>query len=268
VATVLDTGLTGKRALVTGGARGIGFAIASALAREGARLAIADLDPDPEALAALDRISTGVVPIRADVGSEAEAVRMVEEAEAGLGGIDLFVSNAGAAWHEPVTKITGEAFYKTLNTNLAACVWGSRETARHMVAQRAGAMLVVGSTVRFCPAYREGAYRAAKTGLKAYMETLALELAPFGIRVNMLTPGHYPTRINAGLTEEKAQRLRREIPLRRFGSTDELGPAALFLLSNRLSSYITGAEIVVDGGLALRALAMHSEDEIVDWNSK
>ena len=100
------------------------------------------------------------------------------------------------------------------------------------------------------------------------METLALELAPFGIRVNMLTPGHYPTRINAGLTEAKAQRLRREIPLRRFGSTDELGPAALFLLSNRLSSYITAAEIVVDGGLALRALTMHSDDEIVDWNSE
>src|SRR6202043_2475834 len=102
------------------------------------------------------------------------------------------VSNAGAAWHEPVTGITADAFFKTLNTNLAAAVWGSRETARRMVARRAGAMLMVGSTVRFCPAYREGAYRAAKTGLKAYMETLALELAPFGIRVNMLTPGHYP----------------------------------------------------------------------------
>ena len=264
----MDTGLTGHRALVTGGARGIGFAIASALAREGTHLAVADIEPDPEALAVLEGLSPGVVSIRADVGSEAESVRMVAEAEAGLGSIDLFVSNAGAAWHEPVTKVTAENFYRTLNGNLAGCVWGAREAARRMVARRAGAMLIVGSTVRFCPAYREGVYRASKTGLKAYMETLALELAPFGIRVNMLTPGHYPTRINAGMTEEKARRLRREIPLRRFGSPDELGPAALFLLSDRLSSYVTGAEIVVDGGLALRALAMYSEGEILDWNSE
>lgn len=264
----MDTGLTGNRTLITGGARGIGFAIAAALAREGARLAIADLDPDPEALEVLGRLSPGVVSIRADVGREADAIRMVEEAESSLGGIDLFVSNAGAAWHEPVTQISGESFYQTMNTNLAGCVWGARETARRMTSQRQGAMLIVGSTVRFCPAYAEGAYRAAKTGLKAYMETLALELAPFHIRVNMLTPGHFPTRLTAGLPEEKAQRLRREIPLRRFGSTDELGPAALFLLSNRLSSYITGAEIVVDGGLALRALALHSEDEIQNWNSE
>ncbi len=264
----MNTGLTGKRALVTGGARGIGFAIASALAGEGVRLAIADLEPDAAAIETLHRLSGEAFGIQADVSQEAEATRMVDTASARLGGIDLFINNAGAAWHEPVTKITAEAWYRTLDTNLGACVWASRAVAKLMVAQRDGAMLIVGSTVRFCPAYREGAYRAAKVGLKAYMETLALELAPFGIRVNMLTPGHYPTRLTAGIAPEKADRLRREIPLRRFGSPDELGPAALFLLSSRLSSYVTGAEVVVDGGLSLRALPMNSDEEIAQWNSE
>jgi len=86
--------------------------------------------------------------------------------------------------------------------------------------------------------------------------------------VNMLTPGHYPTRLTAGIAPEKADRLRHEIPLRRFGSPDELGPAALFLLSSRLSSYVTGAEVVVDGGLSLRALPMNTDDEIAQWNSE
>jgi 3-oxoacyl-[acyl-carrier protein] reductase len=193
---------------------------------------------------------------------------MVDTAATRMGGIDLLVSNAGAAWHEPVTKITGAAWHRTLDTNLGACVWASRATARLMVANQDGAILIVGSTVRFCPAFREGAYRAAKAGLKAYMETLALELAPFGIRVNMLTPGHYSTRLTAQLAEERAARLRREIPMRRFGSPDELGPGALFLLSSRLSSYVTGAEIVVDGGLSLRALPLHSDEEVVQWNSE
>jgi NAD(P)-dependent dehydrogenase (short-subunit alcohol dehydrogenase family) len=264
----LKTGLAGKRALVTGGARGIGFAIASALAGDGVRLAIADLEPDPAAIEILHHLSGEAFGIQADVSLEAEATRMVETAAARLGGLDILVSNAGAAWHESVTKITAAAWHRTLDTNLGACVWASRAAARLMVAQRDGAMLIVGSTVRFCPAYREGAYRAAKVGLKAYMETLALELAPFGIRVNMLTPGHYPTRLTAGLAEEKADRLRHEIPLRRFGSPDELGPAALFLLSSRLSSYVTGAEIVVDGGLSLRALPLHSDEEIWQWNSE
>jgi len=265
-AMTLDTGLKGKRALITGGARGIGLAIASALAGEGVRLAIGDRDPDPGAFDELARIAPQVVPITVDVSREETAKGMVEEAVSALGGLDLYVNNAGATWHEPVTRVTSEAFFKTLNTNLAACVWGAREAARIMVAARAGAMLIVGSTVRFCPAYCEGSYRAAKAGLKAYMETLALELCPFGIRVNMLTPGHYPTRLTAGLAADKAERLQKEIPMRRFGNTNELGPSALFLLSDRLSSYITGAELVVDGGLALRALAVHSNEEIKNWN--
>jgi NAD(P)-dependent dehydrogenase (short-subunit alcohol dehydrogenase family) len=264
----LDTGLAGKRALITGGARGIGFAIASALALEGVRLAIADLDPDPRSLTELVRISPDVLSFRADAGQERDAVGVVRDAAESMGGLDLFINNAGAAYHQPVTQLSSEAFYNTLNTNLAACAWCAREAARIMVRGREGAMLIVGSTVRFSPAYCEGAYRVSKTGLKAYMETLALELAPFGVRVNMLTPGHYPTRLTAGLTPEKAERLRREIPLRRFGCTSELAPAALFLLSGRLSSYVTGAEVVVDGGLSLRALALHSEEEIERWNSE
>jgi len=98
--------------------------------------------------------------------------------------------------------------------------------------------------------------------LKMYMETLAIELAQFGIRVNMLTPGHFPTRLTAKVSPDRERLLKREIPQRRFGSPAECGYAAAFLLSDQLSSYTTGAELFIDGGLSLRPLPLLGEQEI------
>jgi 3-oxoacyl-[acyl-carrier protein] reductase len=262
----LETALAGRKALITGGVRGLGLAIAAMLAGEGVEIAVADLDPDPAAVAELEHLSGKAVAIAADLSIESEVVRMVQVAIEWLGRVDLFVNNAAGAWHEPVTHITSEAFYKTIDTNLASCVWACREVSRNMIPRRSGAILIVGSTVRFCPAYREASYRISKMGLKMYMETLAIELAPFGIRVNMLSPGHYPTRLTAGLAPDRQERLKREIPMRRFGCPDEVGPAAALLLSDRLSSYITGSEVVIDGGLSLRPLPVADELDIVQWN--
>jgi 3-oxoacyl-[acyl-carrier protein] reductase len=94
------------------------------------------------------------------------------------------------------------------------------------------------------------------------MESLSTELAPFGIRVNLLVPGHYPTRLTAGITETQEQNLKGEIPLRRFGKPEELGPAAVLLLSDKLSAYTTGSQLVVDGGLHLRPLRFNSDEEL------
>jgi len=176
------------------------------------------------------------------------------------------VNNSARAWHEAITRITSAAFYDTINNNLASCVWASREVAKHMISRRSGSILVVNSTVRFCPAYRESSYRISKMGLKMLMETLAIELAPYGIRVNLLTPGHYPTRLTAGIPPHVEAKLKAEIPLRRFGNPDECGASAVLLLSYRLSGYTTGTDIVIDGGLALRPLPMLTDDEILKLN--
>ena len=119
----MDTGLRGKRALVTGGASGIGRAIALALAAEGADVAIADLDRRPAVLAEIAALGVRAHGIRSDVSAEAEVVRMVGEAAEALGGLDLYVNNAAGAWHEPLTQVTRAAFEKTMATNVAASVF-------------------------------------------------------------------------------------------------------------------------------------------------
>ncbi|HLJ87929.1 MAG TPA: SDR family oxidoreductase [Candidatus Angelobacter sp.] len=262
----MESGLRGKRCLITGGNTGIGFGIAKALATEGVELAVAGLTSAPEALKELQNLTKNAFFLKVDVSEERAVVEMVYEALRFLGGVDLFVNNAAWAWHEPVTRISSENFYRTVNTNLAACVWACREVARHMIPRRSGSILIIGSTVRFCPAYSEAAYRISKMGLKMYMETLAIELAPYGIRVNMLTPGHHRTQLTSGIPPQIEAKLIGEIPLRRFGDPSECGPAAAFLLSDRLASYITGAEIVVDGGLALRPLPLRTDEEILKMN--
>jgi NAD(P)-dependent dehydrogenase (short-subunit alcohol dehydrogenase family) len=129
-----------------------------------------------------------------------------------------------------------------------------------MIDQGGGSILVIGSTSLYTPAAEEAAYRASKAALKAYAEVLALELAPFAIRVNILTPGAFRTPLTEGMTVQRRAALLREIPLRREGATDELCATALLLLSDRLSPYTTGAEFIVDGGLRLRPLALDAAE--------
>ena len=127
-------------------------------------------------------------------------------------------------------------------------------------------ILIVGSTAQYTQAYCEAAYHISKTGLRVFKNTLALEMAPFRIRVNMLIPGHYPTGLTDGISAETEQTMRDQIPLRRLGRPEELGPAAILLLSDVLSPYTTGTELTVDGGLHLRPLPLYHDDEIRQMN--
>src|SRR5579871_609814 len=153
---MLDSGLAGKTCLITGGSTGIGLGIARALAREGVQLAVASRNPDVEGMAELAQLSRGhAIAIRADVSNEDGAVGMVNQAIEKLGRVDLFINNAVQAWHQAVTKITSEAFYNTINTNLTSCIWAGREISKHMIGRGSGSILIVNSTVRYVPAYRE-----------------------------------------------------------------------------------------------------------------
>jgi len=261
----MNLGLTGKNLLITGGSSGIGQGIATILAQEGVNLAIASRNPDQEVIEQLRSHGTRVEAIQADVSQETQAVAMVEQAIAVFGHLDCYINNAAWTWHEAITKLQTESWDSTLNTNLFGAMWACRTVAKHMVKRRQGNILIVSSTCKFTPGDTETSYRVSKFGLTALMQNLCIELAPFGIRVNMVTPGHYVTRMTGWdrLDKKKAEQFCDEnIPLRRFGETDEVGGAVAMLLSDKVSGYTTGADVTIDGGLQYRPVKLMSDDEI------
>jgi NAD(P)-dependent dehydrogenase (short-subunit alcohol dehydrogenase family) len=264
----MDTGLAGKTALITGGATGIGFGIAKALAAEGVSLAIASLDLDSANIAELRATGIRVEPFHCDLRQEQQLVAMVEKAIDTFGHLDLYINNAAWAWHQPVTKVDTASLLNTIQTNLFACVWACREVAKHMIARRSGSILIIGSTAMLNPLFQESSYRISKASLPYYAEVVAIELAPFGIRVNTIIPGFNLTKLTtAALSEEALEKILREIPLRRAGLPQDIGSQAVLLLSDKLSGYTTGAAVVIDGGLHLRPLPLYTEEQILALNA-
>lgn len=262
----MDTGLAGKTALITAGATGIGFGIARALAAERVNLAIASLDLEERNIETLRGMGVRVETIPCDLSQEDQTVGMVRKTIAAFGQLDLYVNNAAWAWHQSVTKLDTDSLLKTLSTNLFACVWACREVAKHMIARKSGSILIIGSTAMLNPFYQEASYRISKASLPYYAEVLAIELAPYGIRVNTIIPGFYLTKLTSSMSDDVLKRIIGEIPLRRAGVPADVGAQAAMLLSDKLSGYITGTSILIDGGLHLRPLPLFSDGEIAVFN--
>jgi len=264
---VLDTGLAGRGAFVTGGASGIGQSIAVALAAEGVRVRVADIVPANETLEMVRASGGSASAAVVDVRLEQSLEGALAEAVADLDGIDLFVNVAAVYAAQPITRVEDEVWSDLLRTNVTACALACKTVAKHMIYRGHGSILVVGSTVVCAPSYEGAAYRASKTALRSYTETLAIELAPFGIRVNMLTPGPFPTALVKDLPAEQRNAAAQEVPLgQREGRLPEVRAAALFLLSDRLASYVTGNELFVDGGLHLRPLFIGPLEKVRELN--
>jgi meso-butanediol dehydrogenase/(S,S)-butanediol dehydrogenase/diacetyl reductase len=262
----MDAGLEGRRALVTGGGSGIGRAIALALAAEGVDVAICGRRERPVVVSELLALGVHAVGLQADVSVETEVVRVVEAAASALGGLDLYVNVAAGTWHEPLTRVSAASWEQTIATNVSACVWGCREVGRRLIAQGHGSIVTVGSTALVSAQPRETAYRASKAALKAHVEVAAVELAPHGIRVNLLTPGAVDTELVAGASADQRAAATRQIPMRREAQPEEVAPAAVFLLSDRLAGYVTGTDLVVDGGLHLRPIFGGTDEALADLN--
>lgn len=263
----MDLGLAGKNALITAGATGIGFGIAQALAAEGVNLMIASKDLDDKNLEKLRHTGIKVEAAYCDVSQESQVIEMVSNAISALGHIDFYVNNAAWTWHRPVTKLDTDSLLNTLQTNLFACVWACREMARHMIQRKSGSILIIGSTAMLNPFYQESSYRISKASLLYYAEVLAIELAPFGIRVNTIIPGFHLTKLTqSGMSEESLTKILAEIPLGRAGLPADVGAQAALLLSDKASGYTTGASIVIDGGLHLRPLPFYSRTELITLN--
>lgn len=246
------TDLSGKVALVTGGAMGIGYAIAARLAEAGASVLIVDLNAEASESSAEKLVAQGwkVSSAVADVSDEAQVAAVVARAADEFGGIDILVNNAGIYPFVPVVEATKEDFEKVVHTNLMGSFFASKHAAKQMIAQgRGGTIINVTSIDALHPSSVGLAfYDASKHGLWGFTKNLALELAPHNIRVNAIAPGGVATPgTNMG---QVADAFLAKIPMHRMADADEIGKVALFLASD-LSSYMTGSQVVVDGGVLL-----------------
>jgi L-rhamnose 1-dehydrogenase len=245
--------LKGKRALVTGGSRGIGRAIAEAFAVEGADVVInyfKDYESALEVVRSIGARGRKAAAVQGDVGRYDDIDQLVRETVEVLGGIDILVNNAGICWFMPFLEVTKEAWERTIGVDLTGTFYCSQQVAKQMIAQGGGGRII---NVTSIGSYQSNAtqthYCAAKGGQDLLAKGMAIELAPYGITVNNIAPGTILTDINSEFfsVPGNLERYHEKIPLRRLGKPEECGGAAVFLASDE-ASYITGATILVDGG--------------------
>ncbi|MBI4312964.1 MAG: SDR family oxidoreductase [Chloroflexi bacterium] len=260
LAKLLD--LSGKSAIVTGGAMGIGYGIAQRLCQAGAAVVMADVKlPDAEAAAArLRQAGHKAAAVHCDVSQETGVVRAVQAAVREFGGLDILVNNAGIFPFMPALHMEAALWDKVHAVNLKGVFLCSREAAKQMVSQgRGGRIINIASVDAFHPSGVGLAhYDASKGGVVMFTKSLALELAPHGILVNGIAPGSIVTKgaqaATAGLAPDAQQAVAaaflQRIPLRRMGTPDDIATAALFLASD-MARYMTGDTLVVDGGYLL-----------------
>lgn len=256
------------RAVVTGAARGLGEAVAARLAADGASVALIDISPDVTATA--ERIAAGLAPgtgratgIVADVADEAACQAAISQADAELGAIDALVNNAGIGGPDTlVVDTTPRDFWHVLHVNLGSAFLASRAAARLMIARAAGGAIVnLGSIFGQQGVPGAAGYGASKAAVTLLTQSMAVELAPHGIRVNTVAPGNMATQMHwaelrsraraSGTTfEEQVAQVATSVPLRRHGTGSDIAGAIAWLISAD-ASYVTGQTIGVNGGVWL-----------------
>ena len=250
------TSIAGRAVVVTGGSRGIGKGIASVFARSGARVLITGRDSDvarsaAEELDALAERPGEVSFIQADVSDREDSRRVAAIATERLGGIDVLCANAGIFPDSLLADMTEEMLDQVLSTNLKGTVFSVQACLPALERSGRGRVILTSSITGPITGYPGWtAYGASKAGQLGFMRTAAIELAPSRITVNAILPGNIITEGLAALGEEYAARMAVSIPLRRLGSVDDIGYAALFLATEE-AGYITGQTIVIDGGQVL-----------------
>lgn len=245
--TSLD--LTGKVAFVTGGTRGIGFAIAEALVASGARVAISGRDAG-RAAEASRRLGGGAVGVACDVADEAQVDTAIAAIEAGLGGIDILVNNAGVTRDNILLRLDGAAWDEVLDTNLKGAFHTSRAVIKGMMKRRSGRIINISSIVGLIGNKGQANYAASKAGLIGFTKAIAREYASRGITANCVAPGYIETDMTNALPEDARKALLDSIALGRLGQPADIAGAVLYLASD-LAAYVTGQVLVVDGGMTM-----------------
>ncbi|HEX2314800.1 MAG TPA: SDR family oxidoreductase [Thermomonospora sp.] len=250
--------LSGRTALVTGGAQGIGLGVVRRLHEAGANVVLADVDKETAEKAALEFTGAGRVrAVVGDVSRPEDADAMVRAAVDAFGGLDILVNNAGVYQGSAFLDLTPDVARRTLEVNLLGVLFCSQAAARRMIEQgRGGKIITVNSVESVNPSVLGLAhYAASKSGVAGLIKTMALELAPHGIAVNNLCPGGTRTPgLSRVLDDAAVREFEKTVPMGRIGLADEMGRVALFLASD-LSSFMTGTQVIVDGGRTLRGAA-------------
>jgi NAD(P)-dependent dehydrogenase (short-subunit alcohol dehydrogenase family) len=239
-------------AIITGGGRGIGAATARRLASEGAAVVVADVDPDQaEEVAHTIRADHGeALAVQVDVTSRSEIEKMLAAALARYDHADVLANIAGIATEAHFLQMTDEDWQRTLKVNLTGVFLCSQVVARHMVERGIDGRIVnMASTNGLVGEGDFAAYNASKFGVVGLTMTMAIDLAPYNIRVNSVCPGLIKTRLSQALRDnpEWAAEYLKKIPLHRFGEPDEVAAAVAYLASTD-SGFITGHQLVIDGG--------------------
>ena len=249
--------LDGRKAVITGGGRGIGLATASALAEAGATVALTDIDPTllAEAEAHLCDLGHAVTTAILDVTDAAAACGVAEELIGTMGGVDILVANAGIAWPDtPSEEMTDDVWRKVLDVNLNGSFWSCREFGRHMLESGGGSIVTLGSMSGLISnkPQRQSQYNAAKAGVHHMTRSLAAEWADRGVRVNAVAPTYVDTVMSRdGFSDESLFPVWMDnTPMRRVALPEEVAAPILFLVSDAASA-VTGAVLPIDCGYTL-----------------
>jgi acetoacetyl-CoA reductase len=242
--------LDGKNALVTGGSRGIGRAIALQLAREGARVAFSYRTGEVEAQAVAKEITDlgkEVLVLRTDVSNPKEARGLVAKVLERWGRLDILVNNAGITRDKSVRKLTDEEWAEVINTNLNSVYYCSSAAIKGMCDQQYGRIINISSFVGQAGNFGQANYSASKAGIIAFTKTAALELGKYNVTVNAIAPGFTLTEMLAKVPENVQEQLKARIPLGRFGRPEEVAKVVAFIAAE--GDYITGQQININGGI-------------------